>query len=550
MSIKRFLVALFALALVAATAPLAGAQSGHSVENEMVTSDDGTQIAISIFKPAGASAASQVSVVLHSHGWGGTRTKTIGGAVEDFLDAGFGVVSIDQRGHGESGGEANVQDPTIETEDIKNVIDRVAELEWVLKDTDEFGAPIAKDPVLGAIGGSYGGGYQTMTALDETDEAGHTRFNALAPEITWYDLPQSLAPEKVVRTEWNVLLYGVGAAMVPQYIHEGFLWGSATGQWPDGTLYDQPVPGAPDLDAEFHEHSPVAFVEKGIHIDIPVLFRQGISDTLFNLNQGLKNFDNTLSDEAREQSYLIGYNGGHVLPAALPPGTAAGSDACSPRGDFTALTIDFFKRVFSGASTDGLLPGRYNLTTVDGTKCLSLNSIGVNQTIDVDLLGSSTMATTAGAGAPIQVPVALGPVTVSGIPTLKGTLASTGLDSRAFFGLSMGATPADAKVIQNNLMPLRQVLPTAGQDFKIELAGISAVIPEGQTLYLTITPVSEQYFGHGSRVPAAIVLSDLKLDLPGVEPAAECKPDKDNGNGKGHAYGHDKKACGAKKEKG
>src|SRR3712207_7113541 len=65
--------------------------------------------------------------------------------------------------------------PERETEDIQAVIDHVADIDWVALD-----AP--GDPVLGAIGGSYGGGYQTMTALDEIHETGHTRFNALRSE--------------------------------------------------------------------------------------------------------------------------------------------------------------------------------------------------------------------------------------------------------------------------------------------------------------------------------------------------------------------------------
>ncbi|HWC13648.1 MAG TPA: alpha/beta fold hydrolase [Actinomycetota bacterium] len=541
---KRLLTALSAVTLVVTASPAAVAQSSHSVAHEKVAADDGTQIAISIFTPA-AAATTQVPVILHSHGWAGSRQKTIGGAVKTLLDAGFGVVSIDQRGHGESGGKANVQDPTLETEDIKNVIDRVAALDWVLHDADAYGLPIANDPVLGAIGGSYGGGYQTMTALDEIADDGRTRFNALAPEITWYDLPESLAPQKVVRTAWNVLLYSVGARMLPNYIHEAFVWGTATGQWPDGTLYDQPAPGVPNLDREFHEHSPVAFVEKGVRIDVPVLLRQGTSDNLFNLNEGLKIFDHAVTDEARAQSYLVAYNGGHALPNALPPGTAAGSDACSPDG-FTNLTIDFFRRVFGGTSTEGLLPARYNLTTADGSKCLSLDEIGVAREVDVNLLGSKTLVTTAAAGAPIHVPVAEGPVTVTGIPTLEGKLTSTGLDSRAFFGLAVGSSPADAKVIQHNLMPLRQVLPATSKGFAIELPGVSVEVPEGQSLFLTISPVSDIYFGHASRVPAALVLSDLTVALPGVAPT--CEGDKDNGKGEGHAHGHDKKACGEKKK--
>ena len=513
--LSRYLTTVAVVAIFASLSPMAQAQPGH-VDDATVEGQGGTEIAISIFKPAAASSA-QVPVILQSHGWGGSRATTVED-VEPFLDAGFGVVSIDQRGHGDSGGQANVQDPTMETEDIKAVIDAVAKLDWVRHNTDPLGNAIENDPVLGAIGGSYGGGYQTMTALDEIADEGRTRFDALAPEITWFDLPESLAPQKVVRTAWNVALYGVGARMVPQYIHEAFVWGSATGQWPDGTLYGERVPGAPDLDSEFHKHSPVAFVEKGVRINVPVLLRQGTSDNLFNLNQGLKIFDEAVTEGAREQSYFVGYNGGHALPNALPAGTSAGDDACSPKG-FTELTIAFYKKVFSGTSTEGLLPARYNFTTADGERCVSTNKLSIAEKIDVDLLGSKTLATTAGAGAPIHVPVAQGPLTVTGIPQLAGKVSSTGLDGRAFFGLSIGTTPADALVIQNNLMPLRQVQPATDKKFGIELPGVAVEVPEGKTLFLTISPVSDMYFGHGSRVPAALILNDLTLTLPGPKKA-------------------------------
>ena len=556
MSISKTIAAISAVALLAMAVPGVAQAAEHTAEDQSVTGPDGTEIAITVFKPAAASPSSQVPVILHSHGWGGSRETDIGGDVKRFLDAGFGVVSIDQRGHGDSGGQANVQDPQLETEDIKNVIDRVASFNWV-----QLEGP--NDPVLGAIGGSYGGGYQTMTALDETSDEGSTRFDALAPQITWYDLPESLAPQKVVRTAWNLVLYGAGASMVPNYIHESFAWGSATGQWPDGTLYGQPVPNAPDLDSEFHKHSPVSFVERGIQIDVPVLLRQGTSDNLFNLNQGLKIFDKAVTDQARSQSLFVAYNGGHALPNVLPSGEPAdvqlggGVDGCSPDGDFTGVTIEFFKRVFSGQSTDGLLPGRYNLTTLEG-ECLSMNGIEAKAS-SFDPLGVGSIATTAGGGAPIQLPITEGPLTVTGIPTLKGTLASTGLDARAFVGLAIGTTPADAKVIQNNLMPLRQLMPTAEENFNIELAGVAAEVPEGKSLFLTITPVSDMYFGHGSRTPAALVLSELELSLPkaapegggGGEPGEEeCERKPNNGNGQGHAYGHCKdKGKGKGKDK-
>ena len=501
---------LFSVALLVGMTPASLAEAKHSATDATVESRaDGTEIAITVFQPAAADAA-PVPVVLHSHGWAGSRATEVGGVVERFLDAGFGVVSIDQRGHGESGGQANVQDPELETEDIKSVIDYIAGLDWVRLDGPG-------DPVLGAIGGSYGGGYQTMTALDEIHNEGRTRFNALAPEITWYDLPESLAPQKVVRTAWNVLLYGAGARMVPNFIHEAFVWGSATSQWPDGTFYGQKNPAVPNLDKVFHRHSPVWFAERGIRIDVPVLVRQGTSDNLFDLNEGLKLFDDAVSSDARKQSYFVAYNGGHALPNAAPPGYASGGDACSPKGDFTKLTIAFFSRVFGGETTDGLLPSRYNLTTDDAKKCIHLDDIRYGSPLDVQPPVGQTAIATAGLGAPLRIPVAEGPVRVAGYPVLKGKVTSIGLDARAFFGLAVGTTPADALVVQNNLLPLHRILPVTDDRFEIELPGVAVEVPKGKTLYLTIAPNSDMYFGHSSRTPGSFVLENLKLSLPGIE---------------------------------
>ncbi len=509
-------VAAIALAAALLTPVSAIAAAEHSAEDVVVVSDaDGTEIAITVFRPAGTSNSKPVPVILHSHGWGGSRTATIGGEVEAFLDAGLGVVSIDQRGHGASGGQANVQDPELETEDIDSVIDYIAGLSWVEKNVDASGRKIAADPVLGAIGGSYGGGYQTMSALDEIAEEGSTRFDALAPEITWFDLNESLAPQAVPRTAWTSVLFAAGAAMVPQYIQEAFAWGAVTGQWPDGTVLGTPTEGVPDLASEFARHAPRHFSDQGIKLNVPMLQRQGSSDNLFNLNQGLHIFRDALTRKARSKSLFVAYNGGHALPNAMPVGTAGGTDACS--GDWTALRIAFFKQVFAGKNPSSLLPGRYNFTNVDGAKCFSFNSTD-NVRIDVDedleAGGGNSLPVPVGAGAPISLPLSAGPITVAGIPKLNGVIDTVVPDSRIFFGLSMGTTPADAQVIQNNLMPLRRTLPGTGSKFSIELPGVAVEVPEGQTLYLTITPVSDMYAAHGSRAPGAAVLTGLKLFLP------------------------------------
>ncbi|MGI8773842.1 MAG: alpha/beta hydrolase family protein [Actinomycetota bacterium] len=530
---QRVMALFAALALLGAISPPdAVAQAGHTSEEATVTNpDDGTVISIAVMKPAHASQANRVPVILHSHGWAGSKS-TATSSFTAWLDAGIGVVSIDQRGHGQSGDQAHVQDPTRETEDIKAVIDYVASLDWVLKDTDAQGNVIDNDPVLGAIGGSYGGAYQTMTALDEIADEGRTRFNVLAPEISWFNLNESLAPQGVVRTAWVAALYGAGAQMLPDYVHEAFAWGSTTGQWPDGTVFGQPAPGVPDIASEFYTHGPVYFADQGIQIDVPILLRQGSSDNLFNLNQGLHIFEDALSPEARADSYFVAYNGGHALPNAMPLGSVGGSDACS--GDFTGFTLSFFQRVFAGADTKGLLPARYNFTTQDGSSCLRYEGLGYDA-VPVEAVTGSIVVPT-GAGAPQHHLVAEGPITVTGIPELSGSVTSAVVDSRAFFALSVGATPATATVVQNNVMPLRNTLPVIGETFDIELPGVAVEVPEGQNLYLTVSPISDIFAAHGSRVPGVMVLEDLELRLPReAESDDSCHP-KGN-NGKGHEKG-------------
>jgi ABC-2 type transport system ATP-binding protein len=212
------------------------------------------------------------------------------------------------------------------------------------------------------------------------------------------------------------------------------------------------------------------------------------------------------------------------LPNVAPRGEplaaelGGGSDACNE--DFTATTIAFFRRVLFGkAKTVGVLPARYNMTTVAGDNCLRLSSLGSSEPIPVDPTGTGVLPVPAGAGAPLHIPVAEGALTLAGVPTLHGKVTTAGVDARAFFGLAIGTTPADATVIQNNLMPLHRMLPGQDEEFAIELPGVVAEVPEGQSLFLTVSPVSDMYFGHASRTPGGLVLSDLTLTLP--EPPAK-----------------------------
>lgn len=485
---------------------LAPAASAQTKEDVTVKSRaDGTPIVISVFKPAGASAANPVPVILQSHGWGGTRNSS-STAFANEMKRGYGVVSIDQRGHGASGGEANVEDPEFEGQDMISVIDYVASLGWVAKDEGR-----ANDPVLFAMGGSYGGGYQFVAAFTELRDLGYTRLNALAPEITWFNLPESLAPSKVARTVWTSLLFAAGAQMLPDYVRQAFVYGAATGQWPDGT-----APGIPNLEAEFFEHGPSGHVAAGRKLNIPVLIGQGMNDNLFNFNQGWKNFEQALTSKARKKSLVVGYNGGHALPNVLPAGVAGGGDNCS--GGFWSLRMRFFDAVRDGGESGALLPAKYNLSTTTGT-CVRTERVDVRKPypVGIDATVTRGTATTTGAGAPQHLEIADGPLTIAGVPTLDATVTSVGADQRVFFAISVGTSITDAKVVHNNTMPLRELLPVVRQQRTIELPGIAVEVPAGQKAFLTVSPISDMFAGHGSvRTPGAVTLEDMTVNLPVV----------------------------------
>ena len=493
------------------------------------------KICYSIHKPAGATAESPVPMVLHSHGWAGSRSRSAG-SFTPWLDKGFGILSFDQRGFGESGGKAHVENPDLEGQDVKKVVDVVAALPWVAKEPaatttvtetrtpgrsdgkgegDKDGhtttttvpvpTPFEVDPVLGAIGGSYGGGYQFVGAFTELRDHGATRFDALAPEITWFDLKSALAPDEVPRSTWLSALQAAGANDVPKEIQLGYAYSASTGLWPGK--------GNPlvDLDAFFEKNGPAWHVSQGRKLDIPVLLGQGISDNLFNLNEGLKNYDQALTPAARAQSLFVGYNGGHALPNALPAGFAGSGDPCSKQlggGSFSALAQRFMQENLKGVATGLSGFGDYHLATA-GDRCQTVSSVQPNQSVSL-----GTVATPAAAGAPIAYELAAGPLKVAGQPLVDAAVTSAGVHNRAFFALSVGTTPLDAKVVSNNVMPIDEPLPVTGAARTIELPAVAVDVPAGQKLFLTVSPVSDMFAAHGSRTPGALVLQDTVVRLP------------------------------------
>lgn len=498
--------------LVAATlsfVPLGSAQAATaSTTNGCIKSvpepgsTEKVEICYTLFRPAGASRTDRVPFIMHSHGWGGSRTKDPA-RFGKWLEAGYGVLSFDQRGFGESGGKAHVENPDYEGHDVRRLISLVADLGWVRQDGPG-------DPRMGAIGGSYGGGYQFLGAFESLRLRGTPVFDALAPEITWFDLKESLGPEEVVRTEWALALSAAGAAndALETTVYKALVEGAATGTWPDGS-----TPGTENLDAYFRKNGPKWHVEHGRKLDIPVLLGQGTTDTLFPLQQGIANFKRSITAGARSESIFVGYNGGHTLPAVYPRGVTVASDPCSEQlagGSFEDLALRFMNEKLKGHATGLGGYGSYHIATPDST-CTNVGSVAPNTTFDI-----GQVATTEAAGPAIAYPIAEGPIRIAGSPHLTGTMTALGVNNRAFYGLAVGTSPADAHLVQNNVLPINEPQPVDGEPRRITLPSVAVDVPAGESLYVIASPVSETFAGMSSRTPGVVVLDDTVAHLPVV----------------------------------
>ena len=160
-------------------------------------------------------------LVLQSHGYGGTRLKTLGPdgtldptqahfpSINTLVQAlpyhGYVVISYDERGHGTPAPgtaphNARTIDPAAETQDA------IALLDWAYDNADtysiqrETGTGIAKDIRVATIGYSYGGGFEMPLALLDG------RVDAMVPNGTWNNLLYSLLPGDAVKLGFDSLL--------------------------------------------------------------------------------------------------------------------------------------------------------------------------------------------------------------------------------------------------------------------------------------------------------------------------------------------------------
>ncbi len=467
-----------------------------------------TKIYLTVMVPTGCPAGTTFPLVLNAPGWGMTRfhnaakDNTLNTTAQMFVGLlglipalpwyGYVVISFDERGMGDSvpkngGGLARVIDPALETKDAMAIIDWAYDNASTYSIQTEPDSGIAKDIKVGAIGISYGAGFQpTLAALDP-------RVDAIIPAGSWHDVAYSLLPGDVVKTNWDdiLCLAGNGTMQVTPLVSSvcGAIQQNTSSNVNVRSLSDvlaiTDTPGNTpeqvghdDLVNFFYGHGMNYFhdqeqaslpwlsltdrssllpdgAESTLRA-VPALFLQGNRDVLFNLTEGYWNWN--YFNQAGGDVRLLSNEGGHVNPLAGEPGVITGTPACGGTPDAVDAALAWFDHYLKGnviSPVFDAIPSHICISVVDTNSAATATPVGV--VLDDFPVGSqsgtgalvntfnSPQATNVSATAsqPVFVPmttvtgsdyVLAGAPTMASITVSAGTGATPGQSANAFVG--------------------------------------------------------------------------------------------------------------------
>ncbi len=558
-------------------------------------SASGETISFQVFEPAAFNCRTGHELVLHGHGFGGSRQTTRDGFIGELLEAGYGVISIDARGFGDSTGTVRTMDPDFEGLDYLAILDWAeANLDWLVYEGGNL--------VSGAIGGSYGGGYQLLIHNIDPKH----RLDALSPDITWNDLTYSLNPGDTVKSSWGLLLAAGGEAGANQPLIDGLdpalketlVRSVAENRFPQGALnffrYHSPryyFDGGTDGEQNFlldPLFGPQTFgTPANTPAKVDILFTQGIRDTLFNFNDAWRNFESyrALGGDVR----LLTHESGHILPVSTStlPGLEGALDPLSELGvhlpdfqlpggenrcgtlDRNAATLAFFNEKLKRMPPDPLIAQLKNRVcfSLDANHALYVDADRVKAPPRGEVLpGTPEIVVTNGMPIPVGAlalaTVALGPAVIplanigAGGDVLAG-IATVDLDMTHVAGVD-GCEPSASippelplsvacdAIIYLGLGVQRagagsydliddQIAPVRGLGHHIvELVGVSEGLNEGDKLALLVYGYHLQYPVTVTRdllVPAVNIAASVRLPLTGVAFPASVITSEDGGEG-------------------
>ncbi|MEU8761993.1 alpha/beta fold hydrolase [Streptomyces sp. NPDC048659] len=480
---------------------------------------DGVRIDTSYFTAGGSGRR---PAVLLGHGFGGSKDD-VRAQAEGLARDGYAVLTWSARGFGASTGQIGLNDPEREVKDVSGLVDWLAGRPEVLLDKPG-------DPRVGITGASYGGAVALLAA-------GHDpRVDAVAPQITYWNLADALFPNDVFKKLWAGIFFSAGSGAPTG---AGVASGAASAGRTAGpagcgrfspevcALYERvAVAGKPDAEARrlLEARSPSAV---GARIKVPALIVQGQSDSLFTLGQSdtmartiaangapvavdwtAGGHDGGDRETARVEGRISAWFDRYLKrDATAPTGPAfrvsrtGGVDSTDGRATLRGATADAYPGLAAGpvrvpltgpartfANPAGANPPAVSAVPGLGGGLSQLSSLGVGLSVDFP-----------GQFAAFDAPPRTAPLRITGSPTVKVRVTSTAPDGSAVLFAKVYDVGPDGR---QQVLPAQLVTPVRVTD-----AG------RGRTVELTL-PAVDHEVAAGHRLRLVLAATDLGYASP------------------------------------
>lgn len=500
----RVATAVLGLAAAALLAQPAVAGAYQTEDRQVAKSFDGTEIVYTLHLPDGASASNPVPAILITHGWSGSRQRTPTAFSSRLLDNGYAVLSWDQRGFGQSGGQVEVDDPDWEARDVSALID-------VLAADPRIAGDGPGDPKVGMSGGSYAGGIQWITAAIDP------RVDAIAPEIAWHNLLESLIPEGVVKAGWGAVLYGVGQTSVTGGVGPDNPAGPEAGNY-NPQLHRALVEGV--ADGRFSPETREFFAHRGPdyllgRVRAPTFIIQGTIDTLFPPSQAVSNYRAMERRNPRVPLKMAFYCSGHGICSPFDSGPSSYVDR---------RIVRWFDRYVKGRRSVRT-GARFEYVTNDGV-WHGARDYPVPGTRERRATGSGTVAINGGptasglfpgtdAPAALEVPLPSDPGVLIGAPRVEVTESGIGTatdqpeEATLFFQLVNKAT---GEVLGHQITPKAFATDGSEHSYEFAIEPVAYRVARGDRLVLEVASTSTSYEPY--RGAAALDLNRIEVSIP------------------------------------
>ncbi|RGD59102.1 alpha/beta fold hydrolase [Kitasatospora xanthocidica] len=465
--------------------------------------------------------------VLLAHGFGGSKEGERQRA-EQLARQGYAVLTWSARGFGHSGGKIGLNAPDREVEDVKHLVDWLAQRPEVQLDGPG-------DPKVGITGASYGGAVSLLASAYDH------RIDAVATQITWWNLADALFPQGVqgsgaadgvFKKLWAGIFFTTGSAGDLGPSGEAPRESGSPGPKADGPvgcgrfleslcqMYDRVATAGhadPEAVALLDRSSPSSVAAQ---LKAPTLVVQGQQDSLFPLDQGDRIAKAVAANGApvAVDWFAGGHDGGTDTSARVDDRVTAWFDHyLKGRGNDTGADFRVtrtggvdstgFQAVLRGATADRY-PG------LGGTGSRTVELAGGEQTLanppggappgisTLPGVGALSQAASLGAGLSLDFPGQNAafdsapldsPLHLTGQPTVPVRVTADRPDAVLFAKLYDVGPDGKAVLPQQLAAPLRVTGADAGQTVTVALPTVDHTFPAGHRVRLVLASTDLAY---------------------------------------------------------